>query len=111
MYILNFIEKELYNAIPEFAATLNIQRHTSMDNDEVERIGQEHLARHSVILFSRSPVFPPLVREEIRKSAHEKHLYEVLHPLLKLAGMTTKILRPRLMKPMDSKERQSIKAL
>ena len=26
MYILNFIEKELYNAIPEFAATLNIQR-------------------------------------------------------------------------------------
>ena len=97
MYILNFIEKELYNAIPEFAATLNIQRHTSMDNDEEERIGQEHLARHSVILFSRSPVFPPLVRGRDKKiPAHEKHLYEVLYPLLKLAGMTNEDLETQV---------------
>ena len=68
-----------------------------MDNDEVERIGQEHLARHSVILFSRSPVFPPLVRGRDKKiPAHEKHLYDVLHPLLKLAGMTNEDLETQV---------------
>ena len=93
MYILNFIEKELYNAIPEFAATLNTQRHASIEDDEDERIGQEHLARHAVILFSRSPAFPPLVRGRDKKiPAHERHLYEVLFPLLKLAGMTNEDL-------------------
>jgi hypothetical protein len=93
-YVLNFIEKELYNALPEWTSRLNKERDTAIQPiDEDERIGQEHLSRHAVILFSRSPAFPSLVRgRDTSLSAHEKRVYERLVPLLTVAGMTNEDL-------------------
>jgi hypothetical protein len=89
-FVLNFIEKELFEALPDWATRLHEERPANeRPLSESERIRLEHLSRHSVILFSRSPNFPTLVRtRDTSMRAHEKYIYETIYPLLELAGMT-----------------------